>query len=96
MKGLLVKDFIMFKKHCMTLLPIAILFFCGTISPVIVLPIIFRFGYLKGKIINIIIVSVMAVAVNVISMTDISGETLVSGEFEPQKNTFYSHLQHYY
>lgn len=67
---------------------ISIMLFCGTISPVIVLPIIFKFGYLKGKIINIIMVSVMAVAVNVISMTNISEETLVSGEFEPQTNTF--------
>lgn len=64
---------------------ISIMLFCGTIAPTVVLPIIFRFGYLKGRIINIIIISIMAVVVNVIAATNSSNGTLVESEFEPNE-----------
>lgn len=67
---------------------ISIMLFCGTIAPTVVLPIIFRFGYLKGRIINIIIISTMAVVINVISALNSSEGALVESEFEPSKYSF--------
>lgn len=64
---------------------ISIMLFCGTIAPTVVLPIIFRFGYLKGRIINIIVASLMVVVVNVIAVTNSSNGTLVESEFEPNE-----------
>lgn len=43
-----------------TLLNLSIMLLCGVIPPSIVLPIIFKFGYLKGRTINFIIIAIMA------------------------------------
>lgn len=66
----------------------AIMFFVGAISPIIVFPIIFRFGYLKGRIINIIIAVIFVLSINIISAKTITGDMFIEGTFTPQNNTF--------
>jgi len=67
---------------------ISLMFFCGAVIPSIVLPIIFKFGYLKGRIINIILILLITVLVNLVNYKNISGGTMVDGAFSPQNNTF--------
>lgn len=67
---------------------LSIMLFCGIVIPSVVLPIIFRFGYIKGKMINMIIIGIMAVAINLINMKNISGGTIIEGSFTPMKNAF--------
>ncbi len=67
---------------------ISLLFFCGTVIPALVLPILFRFGYLKGRIINLILIAVLTTLVNVVNYKNISGGSMIDGAFAPQKNAF--------
>lgn len=81
--GILLKLNVM---HIFSLLSLTLL--CATISPIIIFPVIFRFGYIKGKIINMIIIAILAVFITFINMKNISGSTLIEGTFTPQKYTF--------
>ncbi len=66
----------------------SIMLFCGTMSPIVVFPVVYKFGYIKGKFINLIIIAVLASSITFINAKNISGGTLISGGFTPQKNTF--------
>ena len=52
-----------------------LLLFISFLSPAIVLPLNFRFGYLKGKIINLIVIGVMAASITAINIRNKTGET---------------------
>ncbi len=54
------------------LLNISIMFLCGVIPPSIVLPIIFKFGYLKGRTINFIIIAIFAAMISFTSLGYVS------------------------
>jgi len=65
-----------------------LMLFCGLIAPVIVLPVTFRFGYLKGKLTNILIVGILAASISIINMKNISGGTMIEGNFTPVQDAF--------
>ena len=65
-----------------------LMLFCGLIAPIIVLPVTFRFGYLKGKLTNILIVGILAASISVINAKNISGGTLIEGNFTPVRDAF--------
>ena len=48
------------------------MFLCGVIPPSIVLPIIFKFGYLKGRTINFIIIAIFAAMISFTSLGYVS------------------------
>ena len=62
--------------------------FISFLSPAIVLPLNFRFGYLKGKIINLIVIGVMAASITAINIRNNTGETALEGQFTPQNDAF--------
>lgn len=66
----------------------SIMLFCGTVSPNVVFPVVFRFGYIKGRVMNMIIIAVLATSITVINAKNISSGTLIKGAFTPQKNVF--------
>ena len=63
-----------------------LLLFISFLSPAIVLPLNFRFGYLKGKIINLIVIGVMAASITAINIRNNTGETALEGQFTPQND----------
>ncbi|MDE6723221.1 MAG: hypothetical protein K2J55_03390, partial [Eubacterium sp.] len=48
----------------------------------------FRFGYLKGKIINLIVIALMAASITTINIRNNTGETALEGQFTPQNDAF--------
>lgn len=67
---------------------ISLTLFCGLIIPSIMLPVVMKFGYHKGKIINIIIIAILSSSIAIINITSISGENKLKGEFSPGSLTF--------
>lgn len=67
---------------------ISLMLFCGVVIPTVVLPILFKFGYLKGRIINIILILLLTIMVNIVNYKNISDGTMVEAAFSPQNNTF--------
>lgn len=67
---------------------ISINLFCGVIIPSINLPIIMKFGYMKGRIINMIIIIAISISIALINMKSSSGESLINGSFTPMKNVY--------
>ncbi len=67
---------------------ICINIFCGMIIPCIDFPLVMRFGYMKGRISNFIIIAVMSASITIINFRSSSGETLMNGTFTPQKFSF--------
>ncbi len=67
---------------------LSLMLLCGIISPIIIFPIIFKFGYIKGKIVNMIIIAILTAFITFINIINISGSTLIEGTFNPQKYTF--------
>ncbi len=65
-----------------------LMLFVGFISPAIVLPLNFRFGYLKGKLINLIVIALMASTITAINLRNSTGETALEGQFTPQADAF--------
>ncbi len=65
-----------------------LMLFVGFISPAIVLPLNFRFGYLKGKLINLIVIALMASTITAINLRNSTGETAIEGQFTPQADAF--------
>lgn len=65
-----------------------LMIFIGIICPAVTLPINFRFGYLKGKLINFIVIAVMAASVTAINMINSTGGTAVDSNFKPQADAF--------
>lgn len=63
-----------------------LMLFISFLSPAIVLPLNFRFGYLKGKIINLIVIGVMAASITAINIRNNTGETALEGQFTPQND----------
>ncbi len=66
----------------------SIMLFCGTMSPIVVFPVVYKFGYIKGRVINMIIIAVLASSITIINAKNISSGTLIEGAFTPQKNAF--------
>lgn len=50
------------------LLNAALMLLCGVMPPAIILPIIFKFGYLKGRVINFIVIAVIAALISFTSL----------------------------
>lgn len=65
-----------------------LMLFSGLIVPIIILPITFRFGYLKSKLIGGLIAGILTCSITVINMRNITGETMIDGYFTPQKDAF--------
>ncbi len=65
-----------------------LMLFVGFISPAIVLPLNFRFGYLKGKLINLIVIALMASTITAINLRNSTVETALEGQFTPQADAF--------
>lgn len=65
-----------------------LMLFTGFISPAIVLPLNFRFGYLKGKLVNLIVIALMASTITAINLRNSTGETALEGQFTPQNDAF--------
>ncbi len=61
-----------------------LLLFCSVIVPVIVLPIIYKFGYLKGKMINLIIVGILSCGITLLNIR----YSLFNGKFIPHNDIF--------
>ncbi len=57
--------------------------FISLLSPAVVLPLNFRFGYLKGKLINIIVIAVMAASITAINMKNSIAQTAIEKRFTP-------------
>lgn len=62
--------------------------FISLLSPAIVLPINFRFGYLKGRWINIIVIAAMAGSITALNLRNNIGETALQGQFTPKPDAF--------
>lgn len=62
---------------------ISLTLFCGLIIPSIMLPVLMKFGYHKGKIINLIIIAILSSSIAIINITSISGDNKLKGEFSP-------------
>lgn len=61
-----------------------LMLFISFISPAIVMPFIFRFGYLKGKIVNLIVMGAMAASITAINIKNGTGSTVLERNFTPQ------------
>ncbi|MCH5321684.1 MAG: ABC-2 transporter permease [Eubacterium sp.] len=59
---------------------------CGVILPIVVLPIVFKFGYIKGRIVNMIIIALIAASISAISGKNMLNGALLEGAFIPLKN----------
>ena len=62
--------------------------FVSLVSPAVVLPLNFRFGYLKGKIVNIIVMAIMAGLITTININTNTAELAADGNFAVQQNAF--------
>ena len=76
--------------NILSLMPIML--FCGVIVPIVVLPIVFKFGYIKGRLIYLISLVVIASSISVaspisiISISESSGSILLDVLFTPYKS----------
>lgn len=76
--------------NILSLMPIML--FCGVIVPIVVLPIVFKFGYIKGRLIYLISLVVIALSISVaspisiISISESSGSILLDVLFTPYKS----------
>ncbi|MDE6470745.1 MAG: ABC-2 transporter permease, partial [Eubacterium sp.] len=65
---------------------ISIMLFCSFMSPIIVFPILFKFGFVKGKMINMLVIAILASAITAINFKNSSDSSLFEGYFTPQKD----------
>ncbi|MCH5315230.1 MAG: ABC-2 transporter permease [Eubacterium sp.] len=76
--------------NILSLMPIML--FCGVIVPIVVLPIVFKFGYIKGRLIYLISLVVIASSISVaspisiISISESSGSIVLDVLFTPYKS----------
>lgn len=64
----------------------SIMLFCGFISPIIVFPILFKFGFVKGKMINMLVIAILASAITAINLKNSSDYSVFEGYFTPQRD----------
>ncbi len=62
--------------------------FCGVIIPSINLPIIMKFGYMKGKLINMLIIFAVSVSIVLINIKSNTEDALTNGAFTPADNVY--------
>lgn len=66
----------------------SLMLFCGLIAPIIIFPVTFRFGYTKGRLINILIIAILSATITIVNMKNISGGTMIEGKFTPMGDAF--------
>lgn len=70
-------------------LDLMFLMICSSfIIPTVIFPIIFRFGYLKSRLIGGLIAGILAVSTTFINSASITGDRLIDGQFTPLENTY--------
>lgn len=66
----------------------SLMLFCSFMSPIVVFPILFKFGYVKGKIITLLVIAIMASAITAINLRNISNSSMLEDYFTPQRDAF--------
>ncbi|MDE5984139.1 MAG: ABC-2 transporter permease [Eubacterium sp.] len=64
----------------------SLMLFYGFVSPIIVIPILFKFGFVKGKMINMLVIAIMASAITVINFKNSADGLMLEGYFTPQRD----------
>lgn len=64
----------------------SIMLFCGFISSVMVYPIIFKFGFLKARFVNMLIIGILVSVITIINFKNSDGEFAIQANFNLQDN----------
>lgn len=65
---------------------------CMLISPSVVFPIVFKFGYTKARVLNIVLIALVAAATGVSAKITLTGDTLINGSFSLNKSIVFIFL----
>lgn len=65
---------------------LAVNILCAIISPSIIFPIIFKFGYIKAKALNVVLIALIAAVTGASAKIALSGNVLIKGSFSLNKS----------
>ncbi len=65
---------------------------CMLISPSVVFPIVFKFGYTKARVLNIVLIALVAAVTGISAKVTLAGDTLIEGSFSLNKSIVFIFL----